>query len=107
VTQNVTLAQPATLGGFVRCCTSGTTTATPGPRPGWTVFLYLQSQYPGLVTASTTTVAPNGGFSFAVQAGTYVLSTGPTNDPANAIATKTVTIAPSQQDTNEVITVSQ
>ena len=106
VTENIALTRPAVLAGTVRCCTSPAT-PNPGARNGWTVFLYTQSQYPNVVSATYTTVAPNGSFRFDVQAGNYVLATGPTNDPANIVATKSVTVAPSQQDTGEVILVNQ
>ncbi len=100
------LAQRASLSGTVRCCVNP---AAPnqGVRAQWTVFLYLESQYPTVVTATRTTDA-NGNFTFAgIDAGRYILAAGPTTDPTNATNTLQVTVTPSDQHTGVVIKVTQ
>jgi hypothetical protein len=87
-------------------------------RCGWTVFLYHAAEYPGLVTQTAKTSAgcvtatdgtdPStaGTFTFKdIAAGKYIVSTGPTSDPANATTTKQVTVQPSQQLTGVAIEV--
>jgi hypothetical protein len=110
---NVSLARPASMSGLVRQLTN------PPPekrRCGWTVFLYHAAEYPGLVTQTAKTSAgcvtatdgtdPStaGTFTFKdIAAGKYIVSTGPTSDPANATTTKQVTVQPSQQLTGVTI----
>jgi hypothetical protein len=108
VNRVVTLAQPASMSGTVQCCTPHPAQgAESGPRAGWTVFLYQQSQYPNQVTKTAVTNSA-GAFAFSdIEAGKYVVAVGPTSDPANATNTKQVTIQPSQQVTGVLITVSQ
>ncbi|MDT4899523.1 MAG: hypothetical protein QOJ78_453, partial [Pseudonocardiales bacterium] len=112
---NVSLARPASMSGLVRQL------ANPPPekrRCGWTVFLYHAAEYPGRVTQTAKTSAgcvatpdvadPStaGTFSFKdIAAGKYIVSTGPTSDPANATTTKQVTVQPSQQLTGVAIEV--
>jgi carboxypeptidase family protein len=104
--ENVVLPRPASMSGTVNCCTAGST-ATPGQRAGWTVFLYEQDQYPTKVLTTTVT-NPKGQFTFpALLAGTYVVAAGPTSDPSDALGTTQVNVQPSQQRTGVRIVVSQ
>lgn len=106
LTQNVTLKRPASVSGSVICCSIGSD-AQPGPRGGWSVFLYLEAQYPNKITATTRTAA-DGAFTLAdIDAGQYIIAVGPTGDPSNAIATKQVTVQPSTARTGVRIVVSQ
>jgi hypothetical protein len=75
-TYNPVLAAPARISGTVR-------TASGQPRAGWEVRLYLATQYPTVVTRTTTT-ASDGSYSFAdVDAPqSYVIEVRPT--PASA-----------------------
>lgn len=102
----ITLPAPASISGTVVCCTTGSE-AVPGPRQGWSVFLYLRDEYPGNVRARVET-GQNGSYSFDdVDAGTYVLAAGPTSDPASATNTVTITVQPSQARTGVRIVVNQ
>lgn len=104
--ENVALPRPASMSGTVRCCTAGST-AKPGQRAGWTVFIYQQDQYPTTVLTTTVTDA-QGRFTFPnLLAGTYVVSAGPTTDPSEALGTTQVNVQPSQQRTGVQIVVSQ
>lgn len=95
--RDVVLGQPASIAGTVEAST-GTPT-----RAGWWVFLYTAADYPTTVLAKDTTGA-HGGFHFDdIPAGHYVIAVGPTTDPANAVATKTVTVTPSQQHRDVII----
>ena len=106
LTENVTLSSPASMSGQVTCCTSGSQ-AEAGVRPGWTVFLYLAGDYPTQVDRTTTTDAA-GNFTFSdIDAGRYIVATGPTSDPTNATTTTQVTVQPSQNRSGVVILVSQ
>ena len=104
--ENVALPRPASMSGTVSCCTAGST-GTPGPRPGWTVFLYEQDQYPTKVL--TTTVSDSRGrFTFpTLLAGTYVVAAGPSSDPSDALGTTQVKVQTSQQRTGVQIVASQ
>jgi len=94
---NVKLLSPASM--------AGTVTQAGEARDGWTVFLYVATQYPATVTATTTTSA-TGKFTFKdIAAGKYIVATGPTSDPASALATEQVTVQPSQQLTGVSIEV--
>jgi hypothetical protein len=103
--KDVQLARPASLGGVVQHL--DTETSVEQPRGGWTVFLYLSTQYPNVVARTTTTDA-TGAFTFSgIDAGKYIVAVGPTSDPANATNTKAVTVQPSQQLTGVTIEVEQ
>lgn len=106
ITRDVSLAQPASVSGTVSCCATGKA-ADPGPRSGWTVFLYLASQYPNQLTATTTTDT-SGAFSFDdILAGQYILAVAPSSDAADATTTVRVTVQPSQARTGVTIKVNQ
>ncbi|MCU1657411.1 MAG: hypothetical protein JWO57_2067, partial [Pseudonocardiales bacterium] len=97
--RDVRLTRPASM--------SGTVTQGDVPLVGWTVFLYVSGQYPNVITQTTTTTA-GGAFTFTgIDAGRYIVATGPTSDPANATTTKAVTVQPSQQLTGVAIRVPQ
>lgn len=103
-TQNVNLSRPASLSGTVAHCPTASCPGGAGlqARPGWSVFLYLQTDYPFQVDATTIT-ASNGTFAFNnLAAGNYIVAAGPTTDPANATNTLPKIVHPS---TNETITV--
>jgi hypothetical protein len=89
---DVTLAQAASMHGHVQD-SSGTGLC------GWTVDLFLQAQYPTVITASTTTTCSesdsSGAFQVAgIPAGTYVVEVraGPGSAPS---ASKQVFVQPS------------
>ncbi|MBE7162707.1 MAG: carboxypeptidase regulatory-like domain-containing protein, partial [Williamsia herbipolensis] len=105
---HVTLHRPAYIAGVVKCCSGGSSsTAAPGVRPDWTVFLYPLDDYPGGSPIAVTT-DDRGRFEFDdVDAGQYILATGPTTDAANAVATKQVTVQPSKPRTGIEIVVNQ
>ncbi|HZC72286.1 MAG TPA: carboxypeptidase regulatory-like domain-containing protein [Jatrophihabitans sp.] len=91
----VRLARPASMSGRV-------VSSTGGGRCGWTVFLYLASEFPDTVTARARTRGTNpetcGRFTFSrIDAGSYILAVGPTSDPVNAVVTVSVTVHPSEQ----------
>jgi Carboxypeptidase regulatory-like domain len=106
--KNVSLPRPASLTGTVLCCTTDTPPGiTPGPRIGWTVFIYQQAQYPTTVTATTTTNS-SGKFTFDdLEAGTYIVAVGPTADPSNTTTTQQVNLQPSEARTGVKIMVDQ
>lgn len=95
--QNVNLPQPASIAGVVQ--QGGTKLC------GWTVFLYQATQYPTVITQTTSTESPcdpsaPGTFNFKdIAAGSYIVAVGPTADPANATTTKQVTVQPSTKQT--------
>ena len=94
--QDVTLAAPASMAGTV-VGTDGT------PRVGWTVTLYLATQYPGTATASQIATAPNAAFSFPdIDAGNYIVEVRPTPGSPPA-ASKTVTVKASDQISGVVV----
>jgi hypothetical protein len=104
--RDVALPRPASLSGAVFFCAENCT-QDKEPRSGWSVFLYLQSQYPAQTVRTATTDA-SGTFTFDdIDAGKYVVATGPTSDPANATNTVLVTVQPSQQRTGVSLKVSQ
>jgi hypothetical protein len=96
----VTLGRPASMQGTV-VGTNGTT-----PRCGWTVFLYLASDYPQTVTASTTTTGTSpdcNKYRFPIiDAGTYIIGVSPTSDPINTVLTLSVTIRQGEQFTKVI-----
>ena len=104
--RNVALQRPASMTGVVVCCTTGSD-AQAGVRAGWTVFLYPESSYPNGILRTTTTDA-NGRFEFDdIDANRYIVATGPTGDPSNAVATVQVTVQPSEARTGVRIVVGQ
>jgi hypothetical protein len=103
---NVTLSRPAAMTGGVQSKVG----SLEKRQCGWTVFLYQIADYPNVVAQTTTTTSgcvdasdvsdPStaGVFTFNdIAAGKYIVSTGPTSDPANASTTRQVTVQPSQQ----------
>jgi hypothetical protein len=101
--RDVAMLSPASMAGIVRH-NAGSEVQ---PRPGWTVFLYLVAQYPGVVSRTTVTDG-NGTFTFSnIDAGKYIVAAGPTSDPANATNTVQVTVQPSTPRTGVIIEVSQ
>lgn len=103
---NVALPRSASMSGTVSCCTAAST-AKPGNRSGWIVFLYEQDEYPTKVLATTVTNA-QGQFTFPdLLAGSYVVAAGPTTDPSDALGTTQVNVQPSQQRSGVRIVVSQ
>ncbi len=89
---DVVLSAPASL--------SGTVVGTDGtPRTGWTVILYQATQYPTVVTQTTTSANPTGAFTFTgIDAGNYIVEVRPTAG-SQPVASKTVTVKSSQQVT--------
>jgi hypothetical protein len=98
VTHTVALLRAASITGQVYCPAS--VCSSKSVRTGWTVFLYLENQYPTVV-AQTATTDGNGDYTFEnVDAGRYVIAAGPTADPAAAINTVEVIVRPSIQTTS-------
>jgi len=82
--QDVTLAMPSSMSGTV----VGTDDTL---RAAWTVTLYVATQYPAVVAATTTTNS-HGAFTFDdIAAGNYIVEVRPTRSSA-PVASKTVTV---------------
>jgi 5-hydroxyisourate hydrolase-like protein (transthyretin family) len=102
----VPLPRPASMSGVVQCCTAGSN-GKPGPRSGWTVFLYEQSQFPTSVLVTTVTDS-QGRFTFTnLLSGTYIVAAGPTADPSDVLDTAQVNVQASRDRTGVVILVSR
>ena len=94
---DVALARPASLSGSLAASDSNGNAVT---SCGWTVNLYDETQYPTVVTKTTTATcsggASNGSFAFTgVAAGTYVVEVRQTPG-STPLASKVVTVAPSE-----------
>ena len=82
--QDVLLAMPSSMSGTV----VGTDDTL---RAAWTVTLYVATQYPAVVAATTTTNS-HGEFTFEdIAAGNYIVEVRPTRSSA-PVASKTVTV---------------
>jgi hypothetical protein len=104
---DVALPGAASLSGSIHVVDSGGGTQK---SCSWTVQLYVENQYPTVLYRSTTTTcatgAQDGTFSFAaVPAGTYVVEVHQ-NPGGDALASKVVTVAPSERADAGTIKVS-